>query len=111
MLRWQRGRQDGGYDKLLLFQSKRLRCDCWLIRYPIGAYIPPHTDPTVSGFAHHRLNLVIKKSKQGGYFICDDEWRKGRCFKFRPDIQVHSVTRVLGSNRYVLSFGWLRELG
>ena len=44
--RWQRGRQGTGYDKMLLLTARwPLRFDSYLIRYPEGSEIPPHTDP------------------------------------------------------------------
>lgn len=43
--RWQRGRQGSGYDKMLLLTARwPLPFDSYLIRYPEGSAIPPHTE-------------------------------------------------------------------
>lgn len=107
-LRWRRGRQDSGYDKMLLLTAAwPLRFDSYLIRYPPGAEIPPHTDPVSRG-RHYRLNIVLKRSPIGGEFICSAPiFTSARIKLFRPDACEHSVTRVEGGSRYVLSIGWV----
>ena len=81
--------------------------DCYLIRYPEGSEIPPHTDP-VEARRHFRLNIVLKQSPAGGDFICANPiWATRRVKFFRPDRSEHSVTRVVGGSRYILSLGWL----
>lgn len=106
--RWQRGRQGSGYDKMLLATSPwPVPFDCYLLRYPVGTHIPPHTD-RVTGRGHYRLNLVLKPSAGGGDFRCEDPIvDTGRIKLFRPDLSEHSVSQVIGSARYVLSIGWL----
>lgn len=106
--RWQRGRQQSGYDKMLLLTAHwPLKFDSYLIRYPIGAAIPAHRDQVVSG-RHYRLNIVLRRSPQGGEFICATPiFSSARIKLFRPDIAEHSVTRVEGGPRYVLSIGWV----
>jgi hypothetical protein len=106
--RWQRGRQGTGYDKMLLLTARwPLGFDSYLLRYPAGAEIPPHTDP-VQARRHYRLNIVLKASPAGGEFICATPIFATRRIKlFRPDACEHSVTRVLGGSRYVLSIGWV----
>ena len=108
LFRWQRGRQDSGYDKMLLaILSRPIPFDCYLIRYPVGSAIAPHTDP-VKDRRHFRLNIVIKRSPIGGDFLCENPlFTSTRINFFRPDIFEHSVTRVEGGSRYVLSVGWL----
>jgi hypothetical protein len=108
--RWQRGRQQSGYDKLLLIASPWLiKFDCYLLRFPEGCSIPPHTDP-VSDVRHYRLNIVIKQAILGGDFICDAPIFESKRIKlFRPDINMHSVTRVEEGSRYLLSIGWIRK--
>ena len=106
--RWQKGRQGTGYDKMLLFTSGwPLPFDGYLIRYPEGSEIPPHSDPVQAG-RHYRLNIVVKAPKSGGEFICAAPIFATRRIKlFRPDACEHSVTRVIGGSRYVLSVGWV----
>jgi hypothetical protein len=107
---WQRGRQKTGYDKLLLIGSSLLiKFDCYLLRFPEGSSIPPHTDP-VSNVRHYRLNIVIKQAKIGGDFICDTPiFATNRIKLFRPDVSIHSVTRVEKGSRYLISIGWIRK--
>jgi len=107
-LRWERGRQNTGYDKLLLAVNPFLiPFDCYLLRFPAGSEIPPHRDPVKSG-RHYRLNIVVKRSPAGGEFVCAAPLFQTRRVKlFRSDISTHSVTRVLGRARYVLSIGWI----
>lgn len=106
--RWQRGRQGTGYDKMLLATARwPLRFDSYLIRYPEGSEIPPHTDPVQAG-RHYRLNLILKSPRAGGEFVCAMPIYASRRIKlFRPDACEHSVTRVEGGSRYVLSIGWV----
>lgn len=106
--RWQRGRQGSGYDKMLLLTARwPLPFDSYLIRYPEGSAIPPHTDPVSTG-RHYRLNIVLKASPRGGEFVCATPlWQSRRIKFFRPDACEHSVTRVEGGSRYVLSIGWV----
>jgi hypothetical protein len=56
MFKWEIGRQGTGYRKLLLCKGKSF--DFWIIDYPIGSYIPTHTDPIV-GKKHYRINIRL----------------------------------------------------
>ena len=107
-LRWEPGRQGTGYDKCLIVTSPfPVPFDCYLLRFPDGTEIPPHRDPVKTG-RHYRLNVVVKRAPSGGDFICADpilDW--GRLKFFRSDRSIHSVTRVVGGSRYVLSIGWV----
>ena len=106
--RWQRGRQGTGYEKMLLLTAHGpLPFDSYLIRYPDGSEIPPHTDPVQMG-RHYRLNIVLKPPKSGGEFVCATPIFASKRIKlFRPDACEHSVTRVVGGSRYVFSLGWV----
>lgn len=106
--RWRRGRQGTGYDKMLLLTAPwPIPFDFYLIRYPEGSEIPPHTDP-VADQRHYRLNIVVKRSPVGGEFRSSKVlFASGRIKLFRPDVSQHEVTRVQGGSRYVLSLGWL----
>ena len=109
---WTKGRQGTGYDthtfffKFLPSWIGLNGIDCYLIRYNEGDFIPSHIDPISEGYEHHRLNIVIKKPKNGGLFFCDGKIRLGRVHLFRPDIQAHEVTKILKGTRYVFSIGW-----
>jgi hypothetical protein len=108
--RWQKGRQLSGYDKmLLLWGLLPLPFDIYLIRYRVGSYIKPHVDQVKSG-RHFRLNVILKQSKEGGDFVCDNCIINTKRIKlFRPDLNEHSVTEVKQGNRYILSVGWVRK--
>ena len=105
-LRRQKGRQHSGYDKMLLIYNKLgIEFDAYLLRFPVGSEIPPHRDQVQSG-RHFRLNIILKKSKKGGEFICEKHiLNLTRIKLFRSDLYMHSVTKVSGSARYVLSLG------
>jgi hypothetical protein len=105
--RWQPGRQGTGYDKMLLLTTPwPIRFDSYLLRYPDGSEVPPHTDP-VTGARHYRLNIILKAPRAGGEFVCASPIFASKRIKlFRPDDCEHSVTRVSGGSRYVLSIGW-----
>lgn len=106
--RWQRGRQGTGYDKMLLLALPwPVPLDSYLIRYPEGSSVPPHTDPAGHG-RHYRLNIILKSPRAGGEFSCSSTLYSSKRIKlFRPDICEHSVTLVAGGSRYVLSIGWV----
>jgi hypothetical protein len=54
------------------------------------------------------LNLVLKAAPAGGEFVCAAPlFASRRVNFFRSDACEHSVTRVGGGNRYVLSIGWV----
>lgn len=110
VLRWQRGRQASGYDKMLLLQSLwPLPFDIYLLKFPAGSEITPHVDRVERGL-HYRLNLVIRRARSGGEFVCSNAIHDSPRIKlFRPDICEHSVTRVESGTRYVLSIGWVRK--
>jgi hypothetical protein len=106
--RWRPGRQGTGYDKMLLLTAPwPIPFDSYLLRYPEGVEIPAHRDP-VENRRHYRLNIVLKSPRSGGEFVCAEPIFESRRIKFfRPDQCEHSVTRVVGGNRYVFSLGWL----
>jgi len=110
VFRWQTGRQQSGYDKMLLLQSMwPLPFDVYILRFPQGSEIAPHTDPVSLG-RHYRLNIVIKRAASGGEFVCATPiYTSARIKLFRPDACEHSVTRVVRGSRYVLSIGWVRR--
>ena len=98
--KWERGRQAAGYEKLLLWSFWRL--DSYIIRYPAGCFLPPHTDKNVG--RHYRLNIILKGV---GEFSCEKTIiRTKRFVLFRPDLYEHSMQNG-DSKRLVLSFGVL----
>lgn len=111
LFRWERGRQLSGYDKMLLCGAIwPLKFDMYLLKFPEGSEIPPHTDPVSNG-QHFRLNIVLKNAVEGGEFICKDPIFETRRLKFfRPDVSEHQVSKIIKGNRYLLSIGWLRNV-
>jgi hypothetical protein len=107
MFKWEKGRQNTGYEKLKIFQF--LNMDCYLLRYKVGDYIPWHTDP-VAGRKHFRLNIELKKAISGGnlYLIKENDRIKkikSRLVFFRSDLRKHAVTEIRKGERIVLTFG------
>lgn len=108
--RWKLGRQETGYEALPLIISKRLRLDCYILRYRTGTGIPPHKDPAPAGTRHFRLNIIIWPARKGGELSCESYlYRLGPIKFFRPDLAKHSVSPVEEGVRYVFSLGWLRN--
>lgn len=109
-MRWQKGRQASGYDKLLLMKMTwPVSIDCYLLRFPQGSEVPLHKDPVSQG-RHFRLNLIIKNAAKGGEFQCEQCLiNRPRIKLFRPDLHEHAVSRVEKGRRWVLSVGWLRK--
>ena len=107
-MNWIEGRQGSGYYKLKIFESKLLKMDCYILKYPEGSYIDVHKDPVPEPYEHHRLNVILKKAEKGGTFLLDYVEQTGRIHKFRPDIQEHNLHRIEKGIRYVLSIGWLK---
>ena len=131
---WIPGRQGTGYDKALLRDrlydvegpvlQRGLKevtggqqlpddwelWDAWLLRYPDGAHIAPHTDPAREGHRHVRLNALLKAPEGGGELTVDGQkvaLEVGDAIVFAPDVQPHEVSRVTGE-RLLFSLGaWL----
>ncbi|BDD79697.1 hypothetical protein [Burkholderia phage FLC9] len=108
--KWELGRQLSGYRILTLVNNKRFKVDMHVIYYPTGSSIPPHKDKANFDQRHYRLNIEVRRPKLGGKFECEKcIFRWWRIALFRPDEQVHSVTKIETGTRWVLSFGWLRK--
>lgn len=109
LFRWERGRQNTGYDKMLLCGALwPIKFDVYLIKFPAGSEIPPHVDKTETG-KHFRLNIVLKKATDGGQFICSNPiFETSRIKFFRPDVSEHQVSKIIKGSRYILSIGWVR---
>lgn len=109
-MKWERGRQGTGYEKIRLASSNwPLPFDVYILRYRTGAHIPLHTDPNPLG-QHWRCNITLWKAAEGGeYFEWDAGTRPRRIRVFRPDKTPHGVKPVVKGTRYVLSIGWLKK--
>lgn len=108
--RWEEGRQQSGYDKMLLLWGLfPLPFDMYIIRYKIGSCITPHVDKVTSG-EHYRINIVLQKATEGGDFVCESCILNTERIKiFRPDKYSHSVTEIKSGMRYILSVGWIKN--
>lgn len=121
------GRQGTGYEKKNLLDdamSARLvkRCwqalgepvlyDAWLLRYPVGSEIPVHTDPSLDGMCHVRINAMALAGAGGLLYIDGAEvpLDTGDAYLFRPDLMRHMVTKVERNERLMLSVGANVEL-
>lgn len=85
-----------------------LAWDRYLIHYPEGSCIPEHTDPVPEGQRHIRLNAQFGPAVEGGVFhLCGNPvlLRPGDAVVFRPDRDVHEVTRVTRGDRWLWSVG------
>jgi len=109
MFRWEKGRQESGYLKMLLLKSNIFKFDLYLIKFPQGSLIKPHTD-IVQNEKHYRINIILKNAKEGGEFICSKLMYNSKRIKiFRPDIEEHSVSKIKEGTRLVISLGWIRK--
>jgi hypothetical protein len=99
-MKWEAGRQGTGYFKKLL--AKGSFWDCYLLKYPIGAFVPGHFD-MVPKKRHFRLNIVLRGNQD---FKGEALFRLGPIVLFRPDLMFHGVDRVT-QERLVFSLGWV----
>jgi len=109
LFRWVAGRQESGYEKMLLATTKWPRpFDMYLLRFCKGSVVPPHIDAVEKG-EHYRLNIILKHALEGGEFICDNSIFESKHIKyFRPDKTRHEVTKITKGCRYVFSLGWVK---
>lgn len=119
--RWEHGRQNGEYSKFTLLFSKRFKIDAYIIVIPDGVEVPWHTDPSIDGYEHHRVNITLWKPKHGGDTTIDlggelgkgmppNYKNPGRWYHFRPDLYRHCVSEVMYGKLILFSFGWLRKI-
>ena len=96
LFRWQKGRQRSGYDKMLLCGALwPIKFDVYLLKFPEGSEIAPHTDIVETG-KHYRLNIVLKNADEGGKFICKTPIYENSHIKlFRPDTCEHQVSKII----------------
>ena len=108
---WSLGRQSnplfGDYYKMLLVRFSKL--ELHIIKIPEGTKIKTHVDP-VRGFEHHRLNITLFRPRLGGHFYRSGGTHDDKRFiYFRPDRQLHGLTRVHSGTMILLSLGWVRK--
>ncbi len=122
------GRQGTGYDRLPVLDlstlGMRMKClrelgmpvttphDCFLLRFPPGSHIPPHRDLVDPEREHHRINILVDEAPEGGELVMYGmryPLHAGDAYAFRPDLEEHEVTPVIGATRYVFSVGALHE--
>lgn len=108
LFRWNKGRQNTGYDVFPFFMSKWLKMDCYLIRISEGVEIPEHNDEVEAG-KHYRLNIHFG-FYNGGKFHCESYICKlfETLFYFRPDIFKHSLGKVVSGTLYIFSLGFVK---
>ena len=103
-----KGRQPGGYKKLKIFESKRLKMDMYLLYFPCGSEVSPHKDPATEGYIHKRTNITLKKPKEGGLvFVEGPVLNIGRFSHFMPSEWRHLMTKITKGSCLMLSIGWL----
>ena len=77
-------------------------------------FIHEHTDPISDTIVHHRYNVLVQMSEDGGRNVYNNQVLdvEERCLlAYRPDIYAHSCEKVIGKNdRINLSFGFSKEI-
>lgn len=110
-LTWEQGKEGIGYSRMLLF--KLFNVDCWLFKMPEGSKIFCHFDKVAKGYEHHRINVILKRAKDGGMGgALDSGGYKSlhrRVHRYRPDIQWHWIDKVHKGTMYFISIGFLRR--
>lgn len=108
-LRWEPCRGIDGCAKMLLLALPiPIPVDCYLLRYLDGSEVQPHRDFNELG-RHYRMNIILKAPRAGGEFRCAQAiYDRNRVKFFRADT-LHSVSKVQGGPRYVLSVGWVLQ--
>jgi hypothetical protein len=75
-----------------------------------GAFVHPHIDFAPDNFVHTRCNLMLKKPKQGGNPVIDEEEvdvEEGDLWLCLASIENHSSKPIKGGERLIFSFGGL----
>lgn len=115
MFKFKDGRIGTGYKVLTIFASENFKKDLHIIKFPVGSYIPSHTDSCPRIYTHHRINLIYNPGK-GGEFKADDQdmvffdrsLGPFRFVYFCASGTKHSVAKVEEKTRWVLSTGWFK---
>lgn len=106
-LKWEKGRQEGSYSKLLLIPvwlSNLLNIDAYLLSFPKGCSVIKHKDPVADGYRHYRMNITIWNEGNGRMYIMGPIRRFMRAEIFRPDLYEHGLLPING-RMLMLSFG------
>ncbi len=98
---WQSGRLGTGYKKLKLARGSFW--DAWLLHFPKGSFVPPHTDP-VKGKKLYRLNILLFGQDNFRPKSMRNVYRLGPFTLFRADLVKHHVSTT-DRARFVLSIG------
>jgi len=78
--------------------------DTVIIRYPSGSELPLHRD-VVKGFKCYRFNFSFNLGS-GGELICDNVIFRSKYLNiFRPDANMHGVSKVENGTRWVFTIG------
>lgn len=111
-----RGNKLHAWGVLSAVQAHR-KYDAWIVHYPTGSHIPPHTDPTPEeGLRHVRVNILLQEPGWGGLFYVARRsdppmeycpMSTGEGWLFHSGELEHHVGRVYKGDRYVLSIGAL----
>lgn len=81
-----------------------IAADMVILTYPKDSELSLHKD-VVNGFKCYRFNLTLNTGT-GGELICDNTIYRSKFFNiFRPDQNLHGVSRVEDGNRIVFSLG------
>jgi hypothetical protein len=93
----QKGRQGSGYYKLKLFSSKYFKRDAYLLFFPKGCIVPPHTDPISIGphgerYDHFRKNIDLWGKNNGGEIY------------LMPDVYAHDIDTLSFPPLYEIIF-------
>lgn len=107
LFRWVAGRQNSGYYKMLLIASKIFKFDMYLLKFPAGVGVPEHRDPSVFGYEHHRINIVLYGDVNK--LVVSRKSVATRIQHLRPDIETHSLGPVQKTT-VMLSIGWLKKI-
>lgn len=119
------GRQGTGYEKSPVGQLFKwvqdrclaamglgpdVPCDRYVVRYPAGAFIPPHKDDAPLAREHWRVNALVEEGEGGGLVVegLEVELSVGDAYVFRPDLLLHEVRPVTAGRRVIWTVGALR---
>lgn len=118
MFKWEKGQENTGYYRMVLFHSKKLQCEIALVKFPEMSYQPKKID-IFPKKENYRLNFTLKHAKSGGLMKLHSR-HKGfkashtigkdkRKVLFRPDIGQHEICRVTKGSRYDIYLGWTKN--